>query len=81
MLAGTLIARITESNVDLAPTILGKGATLVQFLYVTGVVAVKTGLIDKNLLPPLLVLMAVLTVTSGLHYVFRGIMNVNAEQV
>jgi len=81
LLTGTLLARLTESNVDLAPTILGKGATLVQFLYVTGVVAVQTGLLYKSLLPPLLVLMAVLTVFSGLHYVYRGIMNVNAGHV
>ncbi|UCE63954.1 MAG: CDP-alcohol phosphatidyltransferase family protein [Nitrospirota bacterium] len=81
LLTGTLLARLTESNVDLAPTILGKGATLVQFLYVTGVVAVQSGLIEKSLLPPLLVLMAVLTVFSGLHYVYRGIMNVNAGNV
>ena len=81
LLTGTLLARLTESNVDLAPTILGKGATLVQFLYVTGVVAVQPGLIDKSLLPPLLVLMAMLTVFSGLHYVYRGIMNVNAGHV
>ncbi len=81
LLTGTLLARLTESNVDLAPTILGKGATLIQFLYVTGVVAVQPGLIDKSLLPPLLVLMALLTVISGLHYVYRGIMNVNAGHV
>jgi cardiolipin synthase len=81
LLTGTLLARLTESNVDLAPTILGKGATLVQFLYVTGVVAVQTGLLDQNLLPPLLVFMAVLTVLSGLHYVVRGIMNVNTGHV
>jgi cardiolipin synthase len=81
LLAGTLIARLTESNVDLGPTILGKGATLVQFFYVTGVVAVQTGLIDETLLPPTLIVMAVLTVASGLHYVFRGVMNLNAGHV
>ena len=65
------------SNVDVAPTILGKGATLVQFLYVTGVVAVQTGQIGNQILLPILILMAVLTVSSGLHYVYRGIMNLN----
>lgn len=78
LLTGTLLARLTESNVNLSPTVLGKGTTLVQFLYVTGVVAVQTGVLDKTFLLPLMLLMAVLTVLSGLHYVFRGIMNVNA---
>ena len=81
LLAGTLIARLTECDVDLTPTILGKGATLVQFVYVTGVVAVQTGQIDKQILLPLLVFMAVLTVSSGLHYVYRGIVNLNAGHV
>ena len=78
LLTGTLLARLTESNVDLSPTMLGKGATLVQFVFVTGVVAVQTELVDKGLLLPLMILMAVLTVVSGLHYVYRGIRTVNA---
>lgn len=81
LLAGTLIARLTESNVDVSPTILGKGATLVQLLYVIGVVAVHTQYIDNLILTPLLLLMAVLTASSGLHYVYRGVMNLNGSHV
>ena len=37
LLAGTLLARVTESSIDITPTILGKGTTLVQFcLYYDG---------------------------------------------
>ena len=81
LLTGTLLARLTESNVNLAPTILGKGTTLMQFIFVTGVIAVQTGWIGDTILLPFLILMVGFTVSSGLHYVYRGIMSVNTESV
>ena len=77
LLAGTLLARLTESNVDVSPTALGKGTTLVQFLYITGVVLMHTGQINIQVLQPLLVVMVTVTSLSGLHYVYRGILNFN----
>ena len=77
LLTGTLLARLTESNVDVSPTALGKGTTFVQFLYITGVVLMHTGQINLQVLQPLLVIMVAVTSLSGLHYVYRGIVNFN----
>ena len=79
LLAGTLIAKLTESNVDVSPTILGKGTTLVQFIYITGVVLIHTEKVSDQILQPLLVVMVAVTASSGLHYVYRGIMNLNRD--
>lgn len=81
LLTGTLIARLTESNVDVSPTMLGKGTTLAQFLYITGVVLIHTGRVGQQILQPLLIVMVAVTALSGLHYVYRGIMDVNKDSV
>ena len=79
LLAGTLLARLTESSIDITPTVLGKGTTLVQFIYITMVVLVTTGHVQDQSIPPVLGLMATLTVASGTHYLYRGIMSLNSQ--
>ena len=80
LLAGTLLARLTESSIDITPTALGKGTTLVQFVYITMVVLMTTGQVQDSVIQPVLGLMATLTVASGTHYLYRGIMSLNNQQ-
>ncbi len=79
LLAGTLLARVTESSVDISPTILGKGTTLVQFVYITMVVLMTTGHVQVETIEPILAVMATLTVASGSHYLYRGIVSLNNQ--
>ena len=80
LLMGTLVARVTDSRVDLSPTVLGKGTTLVQFFYIITVVLGSAGHLHFPILLPLLFLMVTLTVSSGLHYLYRGIVNLNGRE-
>ncbi len=79
LLAGTLLARVIESSIDITPTILGKGTTLFQFVYITMVVLMTTGYVQLHIVTPTLGVMATLTVTSGAHYLYRGIMSLNNQ--
>ena len=79
LLAGTLIARMTDSPVDLSPTILGKGTTLAQLIYIIMVMLTATGYIQVKVIHPMLFVMVIVTVSSGVHYVYRGIVNLNAD--
>jgi cardiolipin synthase (CMP-forming) len=81
LLAGALLSRFTESPVDMAPTLIGKGTTVVQLLYIILVIACTPRRLDPQLLQPLLYLMVALTVLSGFHYLYRGVTHVNAPQV
>lgn len=80
LLTGTLLARITESRVDISPTVLGKGTTLFQLLYLIFVVALASRSMDLRLLQPLLYSMVALTLLSGFHYVYRGYLQVSADE-
>ena len=79
LLAGTLIARMTDSPVDLSPTILGKGTTLAQLLYIMMVMLLATEYIPVEAIQPMLFVMVLGTVVSGLHYLYRGIVNLNTN--
>ncbi|MCA9472307.1 MAG: CDP-alcohol phosphatidyltransferase family protein [Nitrospirales bacterium] len=79
LLSGTLLARLTESSIDITPTALGKGTTLVQFVYITMVVLMTTGYVQDHTIQPVLGLMATLTVASGTHYLYRGIKSLNYQ--
>lgn len=80
LLTGTLLARLTESPVDITPTLLGKGTTLFQLLYLVLVVVLTSRQMDLRLLHPLVYLMVALTLTSGLHYLYRGFTHLNARE-
>lgn len=78
LLAGTLIANLTETDINIAPTIWGKSTTFAQISYVIALLLHATGRIPAAATDPLLVGMIVLTVGSGVHYLMRGIQYVNA---
>jgi cardiolipin synthase len=79
LLLGTAVAQFSESTINIAPTILGKGATFFQLAYVLLVILLSSRQMDLSLLTPLLVVMVALTVSSGCHYLYRGYRSVGAS--
>jgi len=77
LLAGTLVANLTETDIDISPTALGKGTTFAQICYVIAVMLHVTGKVPEFLVEPFLWVMVTLTIGSGVHYLFRGIQHVN----
>ncbi len=78
LITGTLLVHVTESRVDISPTLLGKGTTVLQLVYLIVVVVLASRNIDTQLLQPLLYLMVAFTLTSGLHYMYRGFARLGA---
>jgi cardiolipin synthase (CMP-forming) len=78
LLLGTAVAHVTNVPIDITPTLLGKGTTLLQLTYILLVVLMKWKGIALSLLTPLLVMMVVFTLASGLHYLYRGYRHTNA---
>lgn len=72
LLTGTLLARLTDTALDASPTLLGKATTLFQLAYIMLVLAFTAYGVDASALLPLLYMMSLLTVLSGLHYIVRG---------
>ncbi len=78
LLTGTIVANLTEIDIDIAPTWWGKGATLAQICYVITVILFATGRVSAEVLIPFLAAMVFLTTGSGVHYLFRGIQHMNS---
>jgi len=81
LMTGTLLARLTESHLDISPTLLGKGTTLVQLSYLILVVVLTSRQMDLRLIQPLLYLMVCVTVMSGFHYLYRGFTHLSTGEV
>jgi len=73
IVVGTLLLYVTETPLEVVPTVLGKAATLVQLLYLALALVFIYLQRDRASLIALLAVMLVLTVVSGLQYVYRGI--------
>jgi cardiolipin synthase len=80
LLAGAILVHLADATMDLAPSLLGKGTTATQFLYLLLAIACAARQWDRHLLDPLLYLAVVLTVSSGLHYLYRGLSGLNIGQ-
>jgi cardiolipin synthase len=78
LLLGTAVAQFTETNIDIAPTFLGKGATFLQLSYVLLVIFLSSRQMDLSMLSPLLITMVAFTVSSGCHYLYRGYRSVGS---
>jgi cardiolipin synthase (CMP-forming) len=78
LLLGTAVAHLTNSPIDITPTFLGKGTTLLQLTYVLLVVLMTWRGQGVAPLSPLQLVMVTFTVTSGLHYLYRGYRYTNA---
>ena len=73
IVAGTLLLHVTQTPIEVVPTALGKGTTLVQLSYLVLALVLIAFQEDVRQLMPLLILMLTLTIVSGLQYVYRGI--------
>ena len=80
LLAGGLLARLTETPLDTTPTMSGKAATLFQVCYSILVLACIAQGVDTAVLLPLLYVMILLTVLSGLQYIVRGVGQLHASE-
>jgi cardiolipin synthase (CMP-forming) len=78
LLLGTAVAHLTNSPIDITPTFLGKGTTLLQLAYVLLVVLMTWLGYGIDALTPLLIAMVTFTLASGLHYLYRGYLYTNA---
>ena len=72
LMTGALLISLTESSLDISPTLLGKGTTLFQLFYIVLVVVLTSRQMDLRLIQPLLYLMVGLTVLSGFQYLYRA---------
>ncbi|HMU55346.1 MAG TPA: CDP-alcohol phosphatidyltransferase family protein [Nitrospira sp.] len=72
LLLGTAVAQLTETEIDITPTFLGKGTTFLQLSYVLLVIFLSSRQIDLQYLHPLLFGMVTFTLLSGFHYLYRG---------
>jgi cardiolipin synthase len=79
LLLGTAVAHVNSITIDITPTILGKGTTLLQLSYVFLVVLTKWQKIHLAILTPLLWAMVGFTLASGLHYLYRGYRYTNSS--
>ncbi len=77
LLAGTVIANLSETNINISPTAMGKGTTFAQVCYVIAIMLQVTGQVPVSFVEPFLWVMVILTVGSGVHYLWRGIQSVN----
>jgi cardiolipin synthase len=77
LLAGTLLARLTNTEINASPSVLGKATTVFQLVYIILVLAFFSYQVDSVLLTPLLYTMSILTVASGLHYILRSVNTIN----
>jgi cardiolipin synthase (CMP-forming) len=72
LLLGTAVAKLTDTQIDISPTFLGKGTTFLQLSYVLSVIFLSSRHLDLALLHPLLIGMVAFTLMSGSHYLYRG---------
>ncbi|MCA9457291.1 MAG: CDP-alcohol phosphatidyltransferase family protein [Nitrospiraceae bacterium] len=79
LLTGTILANLTEIDIDITPTWLGKGTTFAQICYVIIVLLFATGRVPSASIIPFLTVMVILTTGSGVHYLFRGIQRLNSS--
>jgi cardiolipin synthase len=80
LILGALILHLTQTQMEILPTSLGKSTTALQLIYVTLVLV--TAVLQGNTVTffPVLVGTVGLTILSGLHYIYRGIRHLNSEQ-
>ena len=78
---GVVVFFLFHSGIEIRPTAISKLTTLFQLLTIFTVLATLVlGLKLKDLVGALFILTAILTVASGLHYLYKGISMLNLEQ-
>ncbi|MEK7824831.1 MAG: hypothetical protein AAB266_00245, partial [Nitrospirota bacterium] len=65
---------------NISPTIIGKGTTLFQLVYIISVlISIETETVSY-VIPLLALITTILTISSGLHYIYRGIVRINSKE-
>ena len=77
LVLGALVLHLAQTQFIIAPTPLGKTTTFLQLAYVILILSLVVMDKNSNLEQPLVFGMLLLTITSGLHYIYRGIRPVN----
>lgn len=77
LILGTLILHMTQTDLDITPSWLGKSTTVLQLIYILVVLFLMVFQRETVILFPLLILTILLTIISGLHYIYRGIRSLN----
>lgn len=81
LLLGTVVMHLTEGEHDITPSLLGKTTTFVQLVAVALALLMVTGAQVAPYFAAAVWLVALVTVVSGLHYLYRGIRRLNGNLV
>ncbi|HEX9757637.1 MAG TPA: CDP-diacylglycerol--glycerol-3-phosphate 3-phosphatidyltransferase [Nitrospiria bacterium] len=79
LLLGTLLLHLTQMNINMLPTLMGKSTTLFQLVCILAILFFVVFQKDTSNLSPLLFLTVGLTIISGLQYLFRWVRLMNHE--
>ena len=80
LMVGTLLAHLTETKIEISPTWVGKGTTVLQLVYILLVVLLASRRVEPTLLIPLQFAMVGFTLVSGFHYLIRGYVKLGVRQ-
>lgn len=80
LIIGTLIVHMIQVDFNISPTIIGKCTTLVQLIYIISILIFIVTKSASYFLYPLLIITTILTISSGLHYIYRGIIYMNSKE-
>jgi cardiolipin synthase (CMP-forming) len=81
LLIGTAVMHLTQGGFDISPTLLGKTTTFLQLVLVVLALVTVAGLGAVPYFEDAVWIVAVVTVVSGLHYLYRGIRRLNGDVV
>ena len=76
---GTLLLHLLELQVDITPSWLGKLTTVLQLAYVVVILTLIAFSLTSGLTEPASLIVAAVTVVSGLFYIFRGVRALRTE--
>jgi cardiolipin synthase len=79
LLVGTVVMHLTQGEYDINPSLLGKTTTFFQLVMVVLALLMVTGVDVAPWFHAALVMVVGLTVTSGFHYLYRGIRRMNGD--
>jgi len=77
LVLGALVLHLAQAQFIISPTPLGKTTTFLQLVYIILILSLVVLNKDTGFKQPLVSGMLLLTILSGLHYIYRGIRPVN----
>ena len=78
---GTVVMHLTQGGFDVNPSLLGKATTFAQLTLVVLTLMMVTGMDVSRYFNGTVWLVVVVTVMSGLHYLYRGIRRLNGDLI